>query len=152
MGGIHNAVCVFIGLNSVSWPTNTHFSIGAVFFKLFTNKVCQQGVIQKTAKTLEACKARCAAVAACAYLAWDQSSKEECVHYSDDTCQMTGLSGGENQMFKKFGSIQVKAKVKFKVAPGLKAKFKLRLGLWLGSRSRLSLSLELLDHAIRSRF
>ena len=75
---------------------------------LATNKVCQQGVLQKTFKTLEVCKARCAAVAACAYLAWDQSSKKECVHYSDETCQITGLSAnsGENQLFKKFGSMQ----------------------------------------------
>ena len=82
--------------------------LGAGIFKLLANnKVCQQGAIRKTANSLEACKARCAAVAACAYLAWwEANSKKECVHYSYETCQTTGLSGhGEtNQLFKKIGS------------------------------------------------
>ena len=98
-----------IEVQTISWMTTPLFLIGAGVFKLLaTNKVCQLGVIQKSVKSLEACKARCAAVAACAYLAWDQSSKKECVHYSDETCQMTRLSAnsGESRLFKKFGSMQ----------------------------------------------
>ena len=71
--------------------------------------MCQRGVTQKTIKSLEACKARCAAVAACTYLAWDASSNKECVHYTGATCQRTELpDGSDNQLFKKTGLILIR--------------------------------------------
>ena len=98
-----------IGVQTVSLPTTTHILVGSGFFQfLARNQVCQRGVMQKTIRSLEGCKAQCAAVAACAYLAWwDEDSKKECVHYSGATCQRTGLSGRrENRLFKKLGLIQ----------------------------------------------